>query len=153
MYLQPSVQDDVEEILSADSEQDSSPSSHCGVLLTWCGDPQWMLEVWVDSSMWASCWSQQLHGDLHVPMTAGEHECCLRRTSGETAWEGRAFRVVVAEGVWGHVDTGVLSEKIASDPQGRSQFSFDGGQVCECITKSESTLCHPHGIDPSGYRR
>lgn len=110
--------------ISSDEEESAVNG---GVLLSWCGDPRCMLEVWVDGIIRAPRWSQQSHGDLRIPMTAGEHELCVRRTTSEPAWDGR---VVAVEGVWGRVDAGVLFEKVASDPQGRSQFSFDGGQVC-----------------------
>jgi len=85
-----------------------------------------MLQVCIDGSICEPCWNQQSHGDLRLPLAAGEHECILCRTNGESAWNGMLTAV---EGVWGHVDVGVLFEKVASDPQSRSQFSFDGGQV------------------------
>ena len=113
---------EAQEILSGDE----APAINGGVLLSWCGDPRWLLEVWVDGSICEPCWNQQSHGDLRVPLAAGEHECFLRRTNGEPAWSST---VTVAEDAWARADAGALFAKVASDPQGRSQFSFDGGQV------------------------
>jgi len=108
------------------SSGDDAPAINGGMLLSWCGNPRWLLEVWVDGNVCERCWNQQSHGDLRVPLAAGEHECFLRRTNGEPAWSGT---VTVAEDAWERVDAGALFAKVASDPQGRSQFSFDGGQV------------------------
>lgn len=97
-----------------------------------------MLEVWVDGDLCAPCWNQQSHGELRLPMTAGEHECCVRRTNGETSWD---CRVVVEDDIFARMDAGVLFEKAASDPQGRSQFSFDRGQsACSFLAVNAAAM-------------
>jgi hypothetical protein len=96
-----------------------------GVVLSWCGDPHINMEVWVDGDMQVAYWNHESQGNLRLPMAAGEHECCVRRKSGEPLWEGS---VVAAEGAWSRIDFGELFDKVASDPKQRSQFSFEGGQ-------------------------
>jgi len=108
----------------SDREEQERPSNG-GVVLSWCGDPTLVLEVLVDGGSHVPCWIQQSHGDLQVPMAAGQHEYCLRLPNGTTVWEGM---VSVVEGEWGRVDVGLLFEKVTGDPQNRSQFSFDDGR-------------------------
>jgi hypothetical protein len=109
-----------------DSSEDHQPLAKNGALLTWCGNPNWSLEVWIDGSVRVPYWSQQSHGKLELPMASGKYECCVCRAGGEGVWNGT---VVVEEGAWTCVDTGELFDKVVSDPQGRSQFSFDDGRV------------------------
>lgn len=119
-------------------EEESEPVANCGVILSWCGDPKAVLEVWVDGRMCVPSWNQQSQGDSRVPMRAGQHECCVRTANGAIVWDGA---VAAVEGEWIRLDVGVLFEKVASDPQNRSQFSFpDGRSACSFLICDAAAL-------------
>lgn len=120
--------------------QVSFPADFCTAqLLVWCGNPRLVLEVWVDGVRSTPRWIPGEHGDLRLPLPPGEHEYCLCRVGSTARWEGRI--AAVAAGEWTRVYVGVLFESAVSDPQGRSQFSFDDGRsACSFLVCDAAAL-------------